>query len=200
MQPFIVDGVLAPTLNQVKPTSQIQKMAPYLWKGFGFYFPSNGKTSKGIHGELYRNSLIPTWWTVLKFCSGQGWSWSHCTCAHIVCSSWWPSLWAGPRNIWSVCWYSLQKYGLPCHFMAECLGYLKELLFWFEHLDKAADCIKAWEIQVNLMDLDRDSSYPLIARQCDLLGGIDVIDQEDHSYYMGDVNNGCGLGEHWALR
>jgi hypothetical protein len=33
----------------------------------------------------------------------------------------------------------------------------------------------------------------------DLLGGMDVIDQEDHSYYMGGVNNGCGLGEQ-ALR
>jgi len=75
----------------------------------------------------------------------------------------------------------------------------KELLFRFEHLDKATDCILAWEIQVNLMDLDGDSSYPLIARQHDLLGGMDVIDQEDHSYYMGGVNNGCGLGEQ-ALR
>jgi len=71
----------------------------------------------------------------------------------------------------------------------------KELLFRFEHLDEATDCIEAWEIQVNLMDLDEDSGYPLIAGQRDLLGGMDVIDQEDRSYYMGGVNNGCGLGE-----
>jgi hypothetical protein len=45
------------------------------------------------------------------------------------------------------------------------------------------------------MDLDKDSGYPLIAGQRDLLGGMDVIDQEDRSYYMGGVNNGCGLGE-----
>jgi len=45
------------------------------------------------------------------------------------------------------------------------------------------------------MDLDEDSSSPLIAGQCDLLGGMDVIDQDDHSYYMGGVNNRCGLGE-----
>jgi len=62
----------------------------------------------------------------------------------------------------------------------------KELLFRFEHLDEATDCIEAWEIQVNLMDEDEDSGYPLIPGQRDLLGGTD---------YMGGVNNGCGLGE-----
>ena len=71
----------------------------------------------------------------------------------------------------------------------------KELLFQFEHLDEATDCIEAWEIQVNLMDEDKDSGYPLIAGQSDLLGGMDVIDKEDHSYYMGGVNNGSDLGE-----
>ena len=45
------------------------------------------------------------------------------------------------------------------------------------------------------MDEDEDSGYPLIAGQSDLLGGMDVIDKEDHSYYMGGVNNGSGLGE-----
>jgi len=72
-----------------------------------------------------------------------------------------------------------------------------ELLFRFEHLDEATDCIEALEIQVNLMDLDGEglTSYPLIAGQRDLLGGIDVVDREDGSYYMGGVNNGCGLGE-----
>ena len=71
----------------------------------------------------------------------------------------------------------------------------KELLFRFEHLDEVTNCIEAWEIQVNLMDEDKDSGYPLIAGQSDLLGGMDVIDKEDHSYYMGGVNNGSGLGE-----
>ena len=58
----------------------------------------------------------------------------------------------------------------------------KELLFRFKHLNEVTE---AWEIQVNLMDLDKDSGYPLIAGQSDLLGGMDVIDQEDYSYYMG---------------
>jgi hypothetical protein len=71
----------------------------------------------------------------------------------------------------------------------------KELLFRFEHLDEATDCIKAWEVQVSLMDSDEDSGCPLIAGQSDLLGGMDEEDEEDGSYYMGGVNNGRGLGE-----
>jgi hypothetical protein len=72
----------------------------------------------------------------------------------------------------------------------------RELLFRFEHLDEAIECVEEWEIQLSLTDHDSDDEqYPMMEGQRDLLGGSDSMnDSEGGDYYMGGVNNGMGLG------
>ena len=69
-----------------------------------------------------------------------------------------------------------------------------ELLFQFEHLDEAIDCVEEWEIQLSLTDHDSDDEqYPMMEGQWDLLGGYDSMNKGGDNY-MGGVNNGMGLG------
>lgn len=74
-----------------------------------------------------------------------------------------------------------------------------KLLFRFQNLSEATECIEEWSIQVNLMDIQpeefeaREQGTPNLMDGKDLDGGIDKP-HANGSYYMGGVNNGRGLG------
>lgn len=92
-----------------------------------------------------------------------------------------------------------QSMGSPLVTWKSAWDVYNELLFRFQNLDEATECIEEWSIQVDLMDIqpedfeaEEQEVYSLLKGK-DLEGGMDDI-HADGSYYMGGVNNGKGLG------
>lgn len=68
----------------------------------------------------------------------------------------------------------------------------RELLFQFSNFDQAVAFEGEWEEA--LVEEECDPEYGLLDGQANLLGGVDIHDEEGSYCYMGGVNNGAGLG------
>ena len=70
----------------------------------------------------------------------------------------------------------------------------RELIHHFEHLDEAVDLIEQLQVYLDLDDDDVDMA-DIKPPVCMDLHGESDNSGPDGAYYMGDVNNGLGLGK-----
>ena len=70
----------------------------------------------------------------------------------------------------------------------------RELIHHFEHLDEAVDLIEQLQVYLDLDDDDVDMA-DIKPPVCMDLHGEPDNSGPDGAYYMGDVNNGLGLGK-----
>lgn len=83
--------------------------------------------------------------------------------------------------------------GIPPIFRENAWEVYTHIVARFKQMDAYADLLEEWEIDVNLLDGDDHALKPPSGLEL-YYGCWDAVDK-DGNYYMGDVNNGKGLGE-----